>query len=64
MLDVEHGTKVTYLENLLTIVNTALKPLENRRWVIKSIVTYLNGLEGGSKGSNSPRGFYVTTLVC
>ena len=64
MLDVEYGTKVTYLKNLLTEVNTVSKPLDNGRWVIKSTVTYSNGLEGGSKGSNKPRGFYVTTLVC
>ena len=63
MLDVEHSTKLTYLENLSTIVNTVSKPLDNGRWVIKSIVTYSNGLEGGSKGTNNPRGFYVTTLV-
>ena len=63
MLDVEHSTKVTYLENLSAIVNTASKPLDNGRWVIKSIVTYSNGLEGGSKGSNNPRDFYVTSLV-
>ena len=63
MLDVKHGIKVIYLENLSTIVNTATKPLDNRKWAIKSIVTYSNGLEGGSKGSNNPRGFYVTTLV-
>ena len=63
MLDVEYSTKVTYLVNLSTRVNTASKPLDNGRWVIKSIVTYSNGLEGGSKGSNNPRGFYVTTLV-
>ena len=56
MLEVEHGTKVTYLENLSTIVNTASKPLDNGRWVIKSIIIYSNGLEGGSKGSNNPRG--------
>ena len=64
MLDVEHITKVIYLEKLLTIVNTGLKPLDNGRWVIKSIVTYSNGLKGGSKGSNNPRGFYLTILVC
>ena len=63
MLDVDYGTKVKYLENLSTIVNTVSKPLDNGRWVIKSIVTYSNGLEGGSKGSNNPRGFYVSTLV-
>ena len=64
MLDIEYGTKVIYLENLSTIVNTALKLLDNGRGVIKSIVTYSNGLEGGSKGSNNSRGFYVTNLVC
>ena len=64
MLNVEHGTKVKYLENLLTIVYTISEPLDNRKWVIKSIVTYSNGLEGGSKNINNPRGFYVTTLVC
>ena len=64
VLDVEHDTNVTYLENILAIVNTVLKPLDNVKWVLKSIVTYSNGLEGDSKGSNNPRGFYVTTLVC
>ena len=63
MLDVKHGTKETYLENLSTVVNTTSKLLDNGKQVIKSIVTYSNGLEGGSKGSNNPRGFYVTTLV-
>ena len=63
MLDVEHGIKVTYLENLSATVSTASKLLDNGRWVIKFIVTYLNGLKGGSKGSNNPRRFYVMTLV-
>ena len=60
----EHGTKVTYLENLSTIVNTTAKLLDNGRLVIKSTVIYPNGLEGGSKCSKNPRDFYVTTLVC
>lgn len=53
----EQGINVTNFENLSTIVNTASKPLETGRWVIKSIVTYSNGLEGGSNGYSNPRGF-------
>ena len=64
MLYIEHGTKVIYLENLSIILKNVSKPLDNGSWVIKSIVTYSNSVEGGSKGSNNPRGFYVTTLVC
>ena len=63
MLDIEYSAKVTYLENLSIIVNTMLTLLDNRKWVIKSIVTYSNSLKRGSKGSSNPRGFYIATLV-
>ena len=63
MLDAKHSTKVTYLENLSTIVNTTSKLFNNERGVIKSIITYSNGLERGFKGMNNPRGFFVVTLV-
>ena len=35
--------KVTYLENLSTIVKTESNPSEVGKWVIKSIATYSNG---------------------
>ena len=37
------GIKVTYLDNLSTIVKTESNPSELGKWVIKSIVTYSNG---------------------
>ena len=57
VLVVEHGKNVIYLENRSTMVNTASYPLDIGRWVIRSMVTYSNGLDGGSKGYNRPNGF-------
>ena len=37
------GIKVTYLENLSTIIKTKFNLSEVGKWVVKSIITYSNG---------------------